>query len=216
VQPLIQQMLNSNDKQLKYNTMLLLLRNNKSIPDTLPKYFGGLEEYRYEMYKDLKELRKEDKFPSQYNNHLDLGKSKLMEEKTYGKPDSLVYIDRLPAELKGKKGFVYFYKYKTKKDDMTWKLATVGLVPQDPKIFEFESIEKPDFNDYYPSFRMGDYYRYDFTSFSDTKIKEDEPLADQLKKTLKKLLYSKRKSAKGFYEKEGRGYDVSSRMDFGD
>jgi len=37
-----------------------------------------------------------------------------------------VYLARLKAEYKNKKGFVYFYKYKTKKDDMAWKLASVG------------------------------------------------------------------------------------------
>jgi uncharacterized protein YbaP (TraB family) len=219
VQPLIQQMLGSGDKQLKYSIMLLLLRNNKPIPDTLPEFFASLDEYRYELYEELKRLKKEDKFPAKYNNHLDLGKSKLLKEKNYDKPDSLLYIDRLPAEIKGKKGFVYFYKYKTKKDDLTWKLATVGLVPQDPGTFEFENTDKPDFNDYYSplSYLLSDYFTYDFTSFTDAKIKEDESLPDQLRKTMKKLLYSKRKSAKEFYGREGRNdYDVSSRIDFGD
>ncbi len=217
VQPLIQQMLKSNDKRLKYNTMMLLFRNNKPVPDSLPKYFGSLEDYRYEMYKDFKELKMADKFPAEYNNHLDLGKSKLMDAITYNKPDSLVYIDRLPAEIKGKKGFVYFYKYKTKKDDPGWKLATVGLVPQDPKKFEFETIQKPDLSDYFSSLRRGDYYRYNFTSFSDTRIKDDEPLTVQLKRTLKKLIYSKRKSGKEFYDRDGRSrYDMDSAMDFGD
>jgi len=40
---------------------------------------------------------------------------------------------------------------------------------------------------------------YDFTRITDTKIKEEEPLSDQLKKILKMLLYSKRKSGKKFY-----------------
>ena len=42
VQPLIQQMLNSNDKRLKYSIMLLLLRNNKPFPDTLPNILQAL------------------------------------------------------------------------------------------------------------------------------------------------------------------------------
>jgi hypothetical protein len=220
VSPLIQQMLNSNDKRLKYNTMLLLLRNNKAIPDSLPKYFAGLDEYRYDLYKDLKDLKKQDKFPAQFNNHLDLGRSKLLDEKSYDKPDSIVYIDRLAAEVKGKKGFVYFFKYKTKKDDLTWKFATVGLVPEDAKKFEFDNTEKPEYSDYYYSpaaYRSTDYYRLDFTGFSEAKIKDDEPIAEQLSKILKKMLYSKRKSAKEFYEREGRGdYDVASRIDFGE
>jgi hypothetical protein len=89
VRPLIQQMLASNDKELKYNTLLLLIRNNQVVPDTLLTYFAGLEDYRYKLYKDLKRIKAMNKFPAKYNNHLDLGRSKLMEEKSYNKADSL-------------------------------------------------------------------------------------------------------------------------------
>jgi len=216
VQPLIQQMLASNDKELKYSTMMLLMRNNRAVPDTLPKYFAALDAYRYQLYEDLKDIDKFNKFPAQYNTHLDLGKSKLLEEKSYGKPDSVVYIDRLPVEMKNRKGFVYFFKYKNKKDDIDWKLATVGLVPENPKVFEFENPDKPDFSEYYPAYKRGNYYKYDLTGFSETKLKDDEAVAGQLKKMLKKMLYSKRKSAREFYDRDGSGYDVSSRVDFGE
>lgn len=201
VQPLIQQMLKSSDKRLKYSTMLLLLRNNKPYPDSLLKYFGGLDDYRYELYTDLKDLKKPGKFPALYNNHLDLGRSFLLGKKSSGKPDTLLYVDRLKAEFKGRKGFIYFYKYKIKKDDLSWKLATVGLIPEDATQFEFEDDSKTSFSGFdFPYLNLPRYNRYDFTSFSDTRIKEDEPLADQLKKALKKILYSRRKSAKEFYE----------------
>lgn len=218
VQPLIQQMLKSNDKRLKYSTMLLLLKHNKPYPDSLMKYFGSLEEYRYELYTDLKDMKKLDKFPSLYNNHLDLGKSSLMDSKSYGKPDSVVYVDRLKAEYKGKKGFIYFYKYKNKKDDLTWKLATVGLVPEDPKKFEFEDSTTISFsNTMYPPLSLyGSSYRYNrysFTGFLETKLKEEEPVPDQLKKMLKKMLYSRRKSAKGFYDEDS---DRTSLTDYED
>lgn len=115
VQPLLEQMLKSNDKQLKFNTMLLLMDNKKPYPDTLMKYFAGMEEYRYELYATLKAKRQLAKFPAQYNNHLDLGKSELMEKVTYNKPDSVIYLDRLQATYQGKNGFIYFYQYKLKR-----------------------------------------------------------------------------------------------------
>lgn len=212
VQPVIQQMLRSNDKRLKYNTMMLLLRNNKPYPDSLLTFFAKMDEYRYELYSDLKDMKKTDKFPAEYNTHLQLGRSALLDSKSYGKPDSLVYLDRLNAEFKGRKGFVYFYKYKNKKDDVSWKLATVGLVPEDPKQFEFPEENKREYASVeYPYYNWEGYDPYDFTSFNETKIKEDEPLADQLKKTLKKMLYSRRKSAKQFYEDDN---DRTSTMDY--
>lgn len=208
VPPLIGQLLASNDKQLRYNTLLLLLRNNRPYPDTLLSSFAARDDYRYTLYTTLKELDKEDKFPQQFNNHLALGKSKLMTTSSYEKPDTLVYIDRLPAEIKDKKGYIYFYKYKSKKDDVGWKLATVGLVPEDPAQFEFEDAETMSypsytFDSFYPS------YLRDVTSFTGTRIDEEKPLADQLRKEVKKILYSTRKSGKGFYSGDYAGnYDV--------
>ncbi len=206
VQPLIQQMLRSSDKRLKYSTMLLMIQHNKPYPDTMLNFFGGIDEYRYELYTDLKRLKKMDKFPAQYNNHFDLGKSALIGEESYSKPDTLVYIDRLPAEYRSKKGFVYFYKYKSKKEDLNWKLAIVGLTPQDPKQFEYDdslSFSSRDFD--YSLLAEGIYNRFRFTELTDTKIEEEEPVNKQLNKALKKLLYSRRKSAKQFYEERDYG-----------
>jgi hypothetical protein len=198
-------MLKSSDKRLKYNTMLLLLEHDKAYPDTMLNYFGSLDDYRYDLYTDLKRLKKFDKFPRLYNNHLDLGKSSLLSSKSYDTPDSVIFVERLPAEYKNKKGFIYFYKYKNKKDDQTWKLATVGLVPEAPGEFEFEDstaakIIVSDYTSYL--YTNGDYTSYDFTGFTETKIADDEPLAKQLNKALKKLLYARRKSAAEFYDDE--------------
>lgn len=204
VQTFFQQLLESGDDELKYNTMLLLLRKGNEIPDSLPAYFAALDNYRYELYSDLKEINRSEKFPGQYNNHLDLAKSKLLDSKLYDKPDSLVYLDRLPATLKSNKGFVYFFKYKKKKDDDVWNIASVGLVPENPKQFEFDNeSDKQEYSAYYD-----DDIR-DFTKFGDIKLKEDEPEADQLKTVLKKLLYSTHKSAKGFYDKEDGRYNLN-------
>ena len=141
-----------------------------------------------------------DKFPTMYNNHLDLGRSSLMNESSYDKPDTLVYIDRLPAEYKSKKGFIYFYKYKIKKEDLNWKLAMVGLTPEDPKQFEYEDSVKLGIPFNYSLFSESDYNMYNFTALTDTKIEVEEPISKQLNKALKKALYSRRQSAREFYE----------------
>jgi len=214
VQPLIQQMLKSADKRLKYNTMLLLIQHGKPYPDSMPGFFGGMEDYRYELYSDLKRLKKIDKFPAKYNNHLDLGKSSLLQQNSYDKPDTLVYIDRLPAEYKSKKGFIYFYKYKNKKEDPSWKLATVGLTPEDPKQFEYEdSLKFATAGFDYSNFFDGEYIEFNFTDLSDTKIEEEEPIAKQLNKALKKMLYSRRKSAKEFYTENEYGIKMPHIID---
>lgn len=204
VKPLIEQMLKSNDKELKYGTMLQLLLHNKPFPDSLLNYFGSLDDYRYKLYADLRRMKKPEKFPGLYNNHPDLGRSCLLYRKSYGKPDSLVYVDRLITEYKSKKGFIYFYKYKEKKDDLVWKLAVAGLVPEDPGQFEFtDSVKKTVLDYYYERFPSYAHSRYDFTEFTDTKIEQDVPILKQLNKKLRRLIYSRRKSAKNFYEDNG-------------
>lgn len=212
VKPLVQQMLSSNDKRLKYNTMLLMIDNNKPFPDTLLNYFAGMDEYRFELYTDLKKRKKQAKFPATYNNHLDLGRSSLLDKETYDKPDSIVYIDRLKADYKDKKGFIYFFKYKQKKDDLTWKLATVGLTPEDPTQFEFVDSSKKN-NYEFSSTSRPRYNRSVFTAFTNTKVKEEEVVSTFLKKQLKKMLYSKRKSAYEFYKEEGEGANDSAYVD---
>jgi hypothetical protein len=209
VQPLIQQMLRSADKRLKYNTLFLLIDKGKPYPDSLLTYFGSLEKFRYELYNDLKKRKLLEKFPAAYNTHLDLARSALMDKKEYSKPDTIAYLDRLKAAYKGKNGFIYFFKYKEKKDDLTWKLATAGLVPEDPGQFEFE--DSTSINISFLSSPLLSSYRfnkYDFTDFTDTKLKADISLDKQLSKELKKLLYSRRKSAKEFYgDENGRTTD---------
>lgn len=198
VQPLIRQMLSSGDKRLRYNTVFLLLRNDRPVPDSLLSYFAAQDDYRYELYSDLAEIDQQDKFPILYNNHLALARSKLLQENRNDRPDSLVYLDSLPAGVKGREGLVYFFKYKNKKDDGDWKLATVGLVPRDPAQFEFEKDEDEgkEWMD-----RESEAFSYSFTGFTNKKISEDESLISQMNKELKRMLYSKRKSAKEFYDR---------------
>jgi len=200
VPQLINQMLKSSDKRLKYNTTLLLLRNKKAIPDTMLNYFAALDDYRYELYADLKQSRLRNLFPIQFNSQAELAKSELLRiGPDYSKPDSIVYVDKLPVQYKERKGYVLFFKYKNKKDDNAWKLASVGMIPSDPKKFEFDA--KKD--------KYWEEAEYDFTQMSTTKIDTDEPVKDQLQKALKKMEYSKRNSAAEFYKDEDNPYGLN-------
>jgi hypothetical protein len=195
VHQFLNQLLKSDDKRLRYNTFTLLLRNHRPVPDTMLNYFAAQDDYRYELYADLKQNKLDKLFPATFNNPVQLAKSKLFDlSNDYRKPDSLVYLDKMAVELTGRKGFVYFFKYKGKKDDNTWKLASVGMVPDDPKKFEFD--EKP--------VNYWQRRQYNFTEFSGTKIDSDTPVKEQLKKALKKMLYSRRNSAAQFYKDEER------------
>ena len=96
-----------------------------------------------------------------------------------------------------------------KKEDNSWKLATVGLLPKDETVYSFNEKEKVKKVDRYS---LND--SYDFTDISGTKLTTETPEKEQLQKLLKKLVYKKRKSAAQFYNEErGYGdYEISSRM----
>ena len=64
VRQFMQQMLTSADNELKYTTALLLLRHSKPLPDSLLPYFATMDGFRYELYKDLKDLSRPELFPS--------------------------------------------------------------------------------------------------------------------------------------------------------
>lgn len=184
---LLKQFLNSNDKQLKYKTLLLFLRNGKTVADSILFLFAASDEYRYDLYKDLHRLKKLSFFPARYNNHVDLAKSKLVNSSKYQTPDTIAFLNHLPLNWAGKEGLVYFFKYKRKKDD-AWKIASAGLVPIEEAKFEFEM----------PQNRRV-VYDLDFTEFSDMRFNEEKALEPQLYKRLKQLIYSKKSSAKKFY-----------------
>lgn len=211
VPSLISQLLSSGDKKLKYELFLLLLRKNRPCPDSLFRYFAGQDEYRFRLYADLKELGKEDRFPSMYNNHLDLGRSALLSGKRYNRPDSLVYADRLPAEYKGHKGYFYFFRYKNRKDDLGWKLAVAGLVPENPREFEFTdslAIKNRSGRQVNSDWRPAS--RYNFTRFTETRIIPGAGEKKILGEELRKLLYARRKSARQFYNTGNEREDISA------
>jgi uncharacterized protein YbaP (TraB family) len=215
VNDVMKQMFSSADKRLKYNLLYLFLRNKFPVNDSLLTHFARLDDYRYELFSDLKELNMLGKFPVAFKNQRDLAKSRLLSLSYYGKPDSVVFLDSLPATLKSKTGSVYFYKYKSKKDDSFWKLATVGLISKDVNEFIFE--DKDEDAEYatavIPGWHTSMYgkNKADLTELTDEKIKDDAPLKEQMEKQLKKIIYSTRKSAKQFYNVRAGLSDLSLR-----
>lgn len=206
VPPVFRQMLASSDKRLKYNTALMMLRKNKPVPDSLFTTFAADEEYRYELYVDLKAMKRMDKFPPRYNNHTDLGRSKLL----YGensRPDSLVQLSRMKLNYARREGYIYFYKYKMKKEDVSWKLAYTGLVPADSTQFEFEdsagfrrrvTMHPTDWSIVH-FYEPGGSPDPDFTKMTDITITDEVPLSQLLNKELKKIRFSERRSGEHFF-----------------
>src|SRR6185436_9912399 len=99
--------------------------------------------------------------------------------------DTLAFVDKLPITYKGKKGYVYFFKYKQMRDDAFWQLASVGMQPGNEKEIDIDDDE--------------------FTDKQDRKLETEKPTKEQLEKMLKELLNAKHNSASTFYEARSLG-----------
>jgi Uncharacterized protein conserved in bacteria len=187
VQTFFNQLLTTQDRRLLYNSFILLVRNNQPVPDSLFSKYAKEDKYRSELYEDLLKMNKLARFPKQYKNQLAMARSLLTRSlSSYEKLDTLAYLDKLPVSYEHKKGFVYFFKYKRMRDDITWQLASVGMQPEKADQVNID-------ND-------------DFTSNDDRKLQNDKPLKEQLHKMLKEMLYARRSSASVFYD--ARSYSM--------
>ncbi|AXY75481.1 hypothetical protein D3H65_16500 [Paraflavitalea soli] len=181
VQSFFEQLMKTGDRRLLYNTFLLLLRNKQPVPDSLFVKYAKPDEYRSELYGDLEKLKMTAQFPAQYKTQLEMTRSLLVNGiSRYEKMDTIVYLDKLPVTYKGRKGYVYFYKYKKMRDDISWQLASVGMQPEKADEVSVDDDE--------------------FTTREERKLETDIPVKEQLEKMLKEMVYAKRSSASEFYQ----------------
>ncbi|MFT3824947.1 MAG: TraB/GumN family protein [Chitinophagaceae bacterium] len=182
VQNFFEQLMQTQDERLLYNTSMLLMRNNVPVADSILVRFAKKESYRSELYAALKEMNKLDKFPAAWKGQPEIVKSILSNSmRNYDKLDTVIFLDKLPVTYKNKKGYVYFYKYKQMRDDNTWQVAAIGMQP--------ENVNETDLEN------------EDFVSMDKAlKLELNKPVKEQLQKMLKEMLYSKRPSAAEFYD----------------
>lgn len=184
------------NKQVRFNVMMLMLRNKKTIPDSLLNFYAAEEEYRIDLYRALKKAKLLEKFPAKYNNQPDLVRSALQNISSYEKYDTLVLLDKIPVAYQNKKGVVYFFKYKNKKEEKKWKILSYGLQPENNREFD-------DDNDDFIEGTSSNYYSRN----QDNKLDETQPVKPQLQKLLKTMLCKMHSSAAQFYENDDDGYN---------
>jgi hypothetical protein len=170
--------------------MQLMMRHKQPVPDTLFNFFAAMDEYRYPLYHGLAPNGALQRFPVQFNKVVPLAQSKLFQSKMYVKPDTLAFLNKLAATLDDKEGFIYFFKYKQKREDGGWKIAAIGLLPDDSKGFLNYEINASQKNGSSPFY---------FSEFTDTVLKETESVDDQLQKIKKRMIYSRKKGGREFY-----------------
>ncbi len=188
----IQQMLRSKDRRLVMNTVLLLVKNKKFVPDSVINSLASTDDFRFELYSGLKTLNLLSLFPQEERKQIDLARSALLFQKTYDKPDTLVFMDKRFLSGKTQSGYIFFFKYKMKTIDLNWKIASVGLIPSDTSRFDTDIVSKAELTG----------KKSQLTGFGSVRLKDDKSVAEQLDTIIQKWKVQQRKGGKEFYASE--------------
>ena len=170
-------MLTSKDASLRLNTAILLLRNNRPVADSILRNLAASDTYRSDLYQQLTTIDRADLFPKQYRNQLDMARSLLASSHGSNGLADIQYITKRKIQFKQSKGFVYFFKYKPGHDD-DWQIGISGIQPSDPDTVNTTT---------------------EFVTLTGKKLKPGIPINTQIDDQLRKLTFSKRKSAVNFY-----------------
>ena len=179
-----EKLLQSKDVSVQLKTALLMIRNKKPVPDSIWQNIAADDAHRARLLEKLEKIKRTDLFPVKYKKQELLAKALLLNSKYQDKWSDIQLLQKQLVTLKANKGYVYFFKYKLKKDD-DWKIGISGLQP--------EKTDEVSTND-------------DLTKMTDKKLKADVSLNDQLQQQLQKLLFAEHKSATRFYGENDYDY----------
>lgn len=177
VQLFFERLLSSREPTVRLDAAVLLLRNKLAVADSILENLAADDMYRGRLYTRLEKIKRLDRFPAKYKNQLDMARSFLVAYKSYNKPDSVVFVKKQPASCLDKKGVVYFFRYRLKKED-DWKMGISGLQPEDEARIYTDSR---------------------LTIMTEKKLKKDEPEDEQFNNQLKRRIFSQYPGGRNFF-----------------
>jgi len=184
-----ERLLQSRDPEVQGQAALIMLKNGYTVPDTLWKSLASKDSYRARLLELLEKAKRTDMFPAAYKKQEMVARAVLMHDGGYEKLDSIVLLSVRQVRLKSREGFVYFFKYRVKKED-DWKLGISGLQPLNKK--EVSSSDE-------------------LVKMINRKLKGKDELQEQLDTELKKLIFEAHPAARAFFEDEST--DVAEAYD---
>lgn len=195
IKKFFEKLLQSKDLGVRRNTAVLMIRNNINVHDSILLSVAEKDQYRASLLRKLEEAKKESLFPAKYRKQEDVARSLLLEDKQYEKFFDIKFVGKQQVKVKNHSGYVYFFKYKMKKED-DWKIGISGIQPDDQNKVSSDDM---------------------LVSMTDKKINQEDPEMEQFQKQLKRLIFSLRRSASNFYrEKNTYGYGDYAPVEEGD
>jgi len=177
IPPFFNKLLRSQDETVQLGAAILLARNNIAVPDTVWQSLASKDKYRAVLYRKLSAINKENLFPKSAATQPLIAQALLLNDKNADKFQNCELVGKKLVNVKGQNGYVYFFKYKLNKDD-DWKIGISGMQPV--------NIKEVSTND-------------DLTRMTGKKLAENKPDIIQYDEELKKLIFTRHKSAGYFF-----------------
>jgi uncharacterized protein YbaP (TraB family) len=171
-------LLQSRDAQLRLTTTLLLLRNHRSVNDSILLGLAADDAMRSSLYQGLTNIKRLDCFPRQFKTQEDMARSLLVASHGNDALASISLVEKQPAQFKQMKGTVYFFKYKVTKDD-AWQIGLSGIQPANRKDLSTDRS---------------------LVVLTGKKLRADTPALQQFQEQWRRLLLARRKSAASFFQ----------------
>ncbi|MBV9963516.1 MAG: TraB/GumN family protein, partial [Parafilimonas sp.] len=179
-------LLQSKDTSLQLSIAILLLKHHKAVPDSALNGIASKDDYRSDLLQQLETIDRIDLFPSKYKKQDLIARSLLVGNSKKTEISEIKPEGKVIANVKGKKGYVYFFRYKIKKDD-DWQIGLSGLQPLNEKDVSANDM---------------------LVSMTNKKISDDKPIADQFNEQLLRLILEQHKSAAHFFEDNESTYNM--------
>jgi len=125
------------DREMRFQTLIAMLKNNLPVDSKTIYTLATTDEYRYKLFEELRKLKKQSLFPSEYLSQEKLAYSKLftdLNDEEY--PVTITKLSSKTIMYKGKQQKIYLYKVFESGDyeylpatggvDVTYYLAVVG------------------------------------------------------------------------------------------
>ncbi len=177
-------LLQSRDTSVQLTTAILLIKNNKPVPDSILINIASKDNYRSSLLKELQEINCVYMFPAKYKRQDLIARSLLLNDSEKTKFYDIKPEGKTLVNTKGNKGYVYFFRYKLQKDD-DWQIAVSGTQPAD-----LNAVNTSD----------------DLTSLTGEKLNTAKPASEQFNEQLDKLILLQHKSASHFFENDKSNY----------
>lgn len=184
-------LLQSNDTSLQIATAILLIKNNKPVPDSVLVKIASANHYRSSLLSQLEDINRKDLFPAQYKKQDLLALSLLVNDAEQKAFKDIQPQGKTPVTIKGKKGYVYFFKYKLK-EGTDWLIGISGLQP--------ENLQEVSTNN-------------TLTALTGVKLTNEKPALTQFNDELLRLILKQHNSAAHFFEDDERAYGLGNYED---